>query len=135
MKMEGNLRKVAKAPVFSPKRKHYTLVRMDAPTPMANMLRHYRKQKGLRQIDVAHRLGFTSPDRISLWEKGWAFPSLTNLFKLSVLYGVPSEELYPELFEAIRTKMSLAKPFESSSASQDSHNSEASSGRFEALLC
>jgi transcriptional regulator with XRE-family HTH domain len=86
---------------------------MDAPPPIANMLRLYRKQKGLRQIDVAHRLGFTSPDRISLWEKGRAFPSLTNLFKLSALYGVPAEELYRGLFETIQAKFLVSEHFPS----------------------
>jgi len=57
----------------------------------------YRRQAGLRQIDVARKLGHTSSDRISHWEKGLAVPGLTNLFKLSIIYAVSPENLYPQL--------------------------------------
>lgn len=66
------------------------------------MLRHYRKQAGLRQVDVAAKLGLVSSDRISHWEKGQSFPSVTNLFKLSAIYKVPTEELYSEFFRIIK---------------------------------
>jgi transcriptional regulator with XRE-family HTH domain len=66
------------------------------------MLRFYRKQAGLRQIDVAARLGLLNTDRISHWEKGTAFPCVTNLFKLSAIYKVPAQELYGELFKVIK---------------------------------
>lgn len=49
---------------------------------------------GLRQIDVAHLLGFKSEDRISRWEKGNAYPHIINLFKLANIYQVKAEELY-----------------------------------------
>src|ERR1039457_5210186 len=74
---------------------------MTTKQPVPNMLRFYRKQAGLRQVDVAAKLGFTSYDRISHWEKGLAFPSVTNLFRLSALYKVSAQELYTELFKAI----------------------------------
>ena len=64
-------------------------------------MKFYRKQAGLRQVDVAARLGFTSYDRISHWENGVAFPSVTNLFRLSALYGVPAQDLYGEYVKAI----------------------------------
>ena len=67
------------------------------------MLRFYRKQAGLRQVDVAAKLGFTSYDRISHWEKGYAFPSVTNLFRLSALYKVPASEMYKEYFKILET--------------------------------
>ena len=64
--------------------------------PIPNSLKLYRKQAGLRQTDVATRLGFTSYDRISHWENGIAFPSVTNLFRLSRIYKASPEELYAE---------------------------------------
>jgi transcriptional regulator with XRE-family HTH domain len=69
-----------------------------------NMLRHYRKQAGLRQVDVAAKLGFTSYDRISHWENGTAFPCVTNLFRLSALYKVPAQELYVEFIKTLEEK-------------------------------
>jgi len=66
-----------------------------------NNLKVLRKQEGLRQIDVAERLGHTSADRISHWEKGLAVPGLVNLFKLSLIYKVAPQELYAELHSTI----------------------------------
>jgi len=65
------------------------------------MLRFYRKQAGLRQVDVARRLGFTSTDRISHWEKGQALPSLPNLLRLASLYKAPVERLYEEFYQMV----------------------------------
>jgi transcriptional regulator with XRE-family HTH domain len=76
---------------------------MTTKQPTPNMLRFYRKQAGLRQIDVAAKLGFTSYDRISHWEHGVGFPCVTNLFKLSVLYKVPVHELYAEYYKKLDT--------------------------------
>jgi transcriptional regulator with XRE-family HTH domain len=70
------------------------------------MLRFYRKQAGLRQVDVAAKLGFTSYDRISDWEQGIAFPNVTNLFKLSALYKTSPEELYREYSGQFKKKES-----------------------------
>ena len=77
---------------------HHSLniITMTTKQPIPNTLRFYRKQAGLRQVDVAAKLGFTSYDRISHWENGTAFPSVTNLFRLSALYNVPAEQLYGE---------------------------------------
>jgi transcriptional regulator with XRE-family HTH domain len=80
---------------------------MTTKQPIPNMLRHYRKQAGLRQVDVAAKLGFTSYDRISLWENGTAFPCVTNLFRLSALYQVPVHDLYGEFFELIKNKLTM----------------------------
>lgn len=77
---------------------------------MPNFLRLYRKQAGLRQIDVAARLGFTSYDRISHWEKGTAFPSVTNLFRLSALYNTAPHELYADFFKTIKEVQTFVEP-------------------------
>ena len=66
-----------------------------------NSLRYHREQMGLRQRDVAEALGLDITDRISHWEKGHAYPSVVNLFKLSVLYRVAPQALYPNLYRAI----------------------------------
>jgi transcriptional regulator with XRE-family HTH domain len=65
-----------------------------------NKLLERRKYLGFTQRQVANMLGFVSEDRISHWEKGVAVPHLVNLFRLSKLYGVLPQELYPELLEA-----------------------------------
>jgi transcriptional regulator with XRE-family HTH domain len=82
---------------------------MENKQQIPNSLRFYRNQAGLRQIDVAAKLGFTSYDRISHWEHGTAFPSVTNLFRLSALYKVSPHELYGEYFEGIKGKAELPR--------------------------
>jgi len=79
---------------------------MTTTNQFQNNLRFHRTQAGLLQSDVAKRLGLVSTDRISHWEKGSAVPNIVNLFKLSALYRVPPEKLYPELFQAAEAKCS-----------------------------
>lgn len=62
---------------------------------LPNVLRPSRKAVKLRQLDVACKLGISSTDRISRWEKGQAEPNITNLFKLAKIYGKLPHELYP----------------------------------------
>ncbi|MBA3647695.1 MAG: helix-turn-helix transcriptional regulator [Chitinophagales bacterium] len=51
----------------------------------------------MRQLDVATKLGFSSTDRISKWERRLTYPHLLNLFKLCELYNVYPHELYDGL--------------------------------------
>jgi len=66
-----------------------------------NGLRRARKIAGLSQRDVAKRLGMSSTDRISRWEKGTATPNIKNLFRLCILYKVSPTELYDDYFEEL----------------------------------
>ncbi len=66
-----------------------------------NNLRSARITFNLTQQRVADILGFNITDRISRWEKGVAVPSIVNLFRLSSMYGVSPQELYPKLMEEI----------------------------------
>jgi len=74
---------------------------MPTISTVSNRLRLYRERVGLRQTDIARLLDLQSADRISRWEHGIAMPNVTNLFKLAVLYKVPPQELYGELFDTI----------------------------------
>jgi len=67
-------------------------------TPIPNTLREHRKKAGLTVMEVARALGFTSAERISAWEKGQSYPHITNLAKLSKLFGVQVHALYQNLF-------------------------------------
>jgi transcriptional regulator with XRE-family HTH domain len=49
------------------------------------------------QVEVAQLLGHLNPDRICDWEKGYAMPSVANLFKLATVFGVTAEELYRDV--------------------------------------
>jgi transcriptional regulator with XRE-family HTH domain len=60
-----------------------------------NTLQYNRRKKYLSQKNVADALGFQSTDRISRWESGQTYPHLVNALKLSKIYGVCVEDLYP----------------------------------------
>jgi transcriptional regulator with XRE-family HTH domain len=75
---------------------------MNIPHPIPNKLREDRESAGLRQQDIAMRLGLQSTDRISRWEQGQTFPHVINLFKLAAIYGVEPRDLYGELWKMIQ---------------------------------
>ncbi len=75
-------------------------------TPISNTLREHRKKMGLTQMQVAKQLGFTTAERISEWEKGLTFPSITNLFKLCLVYNTLPHELYNNLLSTLKIKES-----------------------------
>jgi transcriptional regulator with XRE-family HTH domain len=70
-----------------------------------NNLRDIRVSLGLKQTEVAGMLGHASPDRISHWEKSVAFPGVVNLFKLSLIYRVPPEQLYVDLYKSLADEL------------------------------
>ncbi len=55
-------------------------------------LRKIRKQKGLKQKEVAERL-CVSVNTVWRWENGSMEPSLDNLRRISSLYGVSIDEI------------------------------------------
>lgn len=76
------------------------------PKPFSNSLRSNRKRIGLLQSEVADRLQLDCVNRISRWEKGSSVPSIINLFKLAALYGVPPQELYPDMYRSVQQHVS-----------------------------
>lgn len=70
-----------------------------------NLLRKYRRIKGLKQIDVANILGLKSASRISRWEQGTCTPNTLNVFKLSVLYKVMVDSLFIDVFRELRSEI------------------------------
>lgn len=84
------------------------LLNMKTSYYIPNDLRVCRKAAGLRQLDVAQKLGFCTTDRISRWEKGQGNPNMINLFKLAVIYRKRPEELYPYLFDALTLNYSVS---------------------------
>lgn len=74
-----------------------------------NSLREYRNRIGLRQIDVAKKLGFCNTNRISRWEKGLSIPSIVNVFRLCIIYNTSPEKLYSELFKKYYGEMQYKK--------------------------
>lgn len=63
-----------------------------------NVLAEFLKQKrisaGLSQRDVADKLGYSTPQFISNWERGVSQPPINSLKKLGDLYKISAEDLF-----------------------------------------
>ncbi len=57
-----------------------------------NILR-LRKACGLSVRDIQQFFGFEAPRVIYMWQHGQCLPSVDNLYALSVLLGVPMNEI------------------------------------------
>ena len=62
---------------------------------MKNKLEELRKQRGIRQEDLAQALGVSRQTVISL-EKGKYNPSLALAFKLARYFAMPIEEIFED---------------------------------------
>jgi len=70
-----------------------------------NLLRRYRRARGLNQQQAAEIIGVSSANMISRWEKGWSVPSGINVFKLAALYRTMADVLFPNLTTILRQKI------------------------------
>ena len=66
---------------------------------MINHLEELRKQRGIRQEDLAQALGVSRQTVISL-EKGKYHPSLALAFKLARYFGLSIEDIFDDSDEA-----------------------------------
>lgn len=67
---------------------------------MKNRLEELRKQRAIRQEDLAQALGVSRQTVISL-EKGKYNPSLALAFKLARYFGLPIEAIFDDSDESI----------------------------------
>jgi transcriptional regulator with XRE-family HTH domain len=56
---------------------------------------------GLTLDILAKRIGLRSANRLSRWENGMATPSVENLFRLSIVFGLKPHELYSSLWDEL----------------------------------
>lgn len=66
---------------------------------MKNRLEELRKQRAIRQEDLAQALGVSRQTVISL-EKGKYNPSLALAFKLARYFGLPIEAIFDDSYES-----------------------------------
>lgn len=61
---------------------------------LADFLKEKRVAAGLSQKDVADKLGYSTPQFISNWERGVSHPPINALKKLGEMYKVSADELF-----------------------------------------
>ena len=74
-------------------------------TKFPSQLRKHRKERGLKQKDVAQLIGIKNTTAISRWEKGQNLPSLINTIKLSIVYHVLIDSLFIDLVRELRKEI------------------------------
>lgn len=68
--------------------------------PISNLLKKARETAGLSQAEVAHELGYTSPQFISNWERGLSSPPIPKLKKLCKMYQLSIDQAYNAMLSA-----------------------------------
>lgn len=71
----------------------YTEFPVIDPVATGKNILSLRKEKGLTVRDLQTYFGFEEPQAIYRWQYGKTLPSVDNLYALSVVLGVPMEEI------------------------------------------
>jgi transcriptional regulator with XRE-family HTH domain len=76
-------------------------------------LKERREQMGLSQAVIAEKMGYTTPQFVSNWERGIAMPPIKTLKKLAEMYKVPQQEMFDIVLQATvhQVKVDLHRKF------------------------
>lgn len=90
---------------------------------LAQFLKEKRTLSGLSQKDVATKLGYSTSQFISNWERGISQPPINTLRTLAHMYNVSAEQMFNVLLEEtmIQVQADLKKKFYSESETQTEH--------------
>lgn len=72
---------------------------MKAASPFAKFLKQRREQSGLSQKVVSEKLGYTTPQFVSNWERGISTPPVQTIKKIAELYKIPVDEIFNLLLQ------------------------------------
>ena len=72
------------------------------------MLRVIRQNSGYTQRRIAKLLGHKTAATLCDWENEVTRPSITNLFKLCIIYNKTPRELYPDYYNHIAQRCTTA---------------------------
>ena len=61
---------------------------------LSNYLKKSRENLGLSQTFVSSKLGYSSPQFVSNWERGLSHPPVKSLKKIAKLYKLKDKELF-----------------------------------------
>jgi transcriptional regulator with XRE-family HTH domain len=76
-------------------------------TTLSQYLQENRIKAGFTQKDISKKLGYTSPQFISNWERGVSQPPLNVIHKLIKLYGINQDELFEILLNQTVTDITV----------------------------
>lgn len=87
---------------------------------LAQFLKEKRTQSGLSQKDVATKLGYSTSQFISNWERGVSQPPINTLRTLATMYKISAEQMFNVLLEEtmLQVQADLKKKFYAESTSE-----------------
>lgn len=77
-----------------------------SPNILGSYLKRKRIEAGMAQMDVARKLGYSTPQYISNFERGVCQPSMKILTKLVDAYGLDLKEFFEVIIEQQKTEIS-----------------------------
>ena len=86
---------------------------------LAQFLKQKRLVTGLSQKDIAEKLGYSTSQFISNWERGVSQPPLHTLRRLSELYKINADEMFDVLLKSTiaQVEVDLKRKFYSNEVS------------------
>lgn len=73
------------------------------------LLKAARINSGITQLEIAKKLGYSSPQFVSNWERGESLPPMDHFPKLANLLGISSKELIDCIHHYQESYLSLEK--------------------------
>lgn len=67
---------------------------------LGNLVKDYRNKKGITQLELSEKLGYDTPQFISIIERGLAKIPLNVLGQLIVILGIPERKITKLLTDA-----------------------------------
>lgn len=67
---------------------------------LSKFLKEKRLQAGLSQGAVAKKLGYTSPQFVSNWERGLSQPPVATLRKIAQIYNISANDMFDVMLKA-----------------------------------
>lgn len=84
------------------------MANMKMRAKLSEYLRSKRIESGLTQAEVATRLGYTSPQFISNWERGLASPPAFIIKDLAKIYQISADDLFQRLLKEVEASLTMA---------------------------
>lgn len=72
---------------------------------IAKLLKARRLELGLDQKDIAKKLGYTSPQFISNWERGMSTPPAKKIKRLAQILELDPEIIYEEMEKSFSKRL------------------------------
>ncbi|MNJ94612.1 HTH-type transcriptional regulator ImmR [compost metagenome] len=67
---------------------------------LSDFLKEKRLAANLTQAEVAHKMGYSSPQFVSNWERGVSNPPVETLKELAKLYNASIDDIYEILLKS-----------------------------------